>query len=482
MFTQPHGDWQLPDRRMWLDAMGTGLGGMALAWLLARDGKARGASSDDTSGAQGPHFAPKAKRVIQIFHPGGISHLDSFDYKPDLAKQDGQEVKGKKMELFFGQPGRVMKSPFAFKQYGESGTWVSDLFPYLARRADDMTFLHGMIAKSSNHTPAAFQMNTGFVQSGFPSVGSWVQYALGSETEDLPAYVVLPDPRGLPAGGAINWSSGFLPATYQGVPFQTSGSGPLVENLTTPVSIDPRSRAEGLALLEKLNGDYAATRPLDENLKARIRSYSLTGRLQATIPLVADLSNEPKHIQRLYGLDQPTVEPFARNCILARRLLERGVRFVQMFHGGAFGSPRINWDGHEDVRENHATQAALIDQPFAALMADLKSRGMWDDTLILWTTEFGRTPITQGLGAKGRDHHPFAFTIWMAGAGLKPGHHGATDELGFAVTEGRSTIYDFHATVLHLLGLDHTRLNYYSNGVKRRLTDVHGELIESVLA
>jgi hypothetical protein len=474
------------NRRLWLDRMGTGTGGVALAWLLARENQARSVSGGGNT-MPGPeiglpHFVPKAKRVLHIFHPGGISHVDTFDYKPELAKQAGKEVQGKKMELFFGQPGRIMKSPFGFKQYGQSGTWMSDIFPNLSRHADDLTFLHGMVAKSANHTPAGFQMNTGFVQSGFPAMGSWVQYALGAETEELPAFVVLPDPRGLPAGGSINWSSGFLPATYQGVPLQTGGKGPLVDNLEVPGGIDAASRKGGLGLLETLNTSYAAERPLDDTLRARIRSYEMAGRLQTAIPHVADLSGESKAVRSLYGLDDPKVEPFARNCLLARRMLERGVRFVQMFHGGAFGSPRINWDGHEDLRENHTTQSAVIDRPFSALLADLKARGMWEDTLILWTTEFGRTPITQGLGASGRDHHPFAFTIWMAGAGLKPGHHGVTDELGFAPVDGRTTIYDFHATVLYLLGLDHTRLSYYSNGVKRRLTDVHGEVIDPILA
>ena len=474
------------DRRTCFDRMATGLGGAAIAWLLAREGRASENAAPQVSDIgpefRPPHFAPKAKRVLHIFHPGGISHVDTFDHKPDLAKQEGKEVHGKKMELFFGQPGRVMKSPFDFKQYGQSGTWMSNLFPHLSRHADDLTFLHGMVAKNANHTPAGFQMNTGFVQSGYPAMGSWVQYALGAETDELPAFVVLPDPRGLPAGGSINWSSGFLPASFQGVPFQTKSGSALVENLQIPTGVTVQSRNAELGLLESLNTNYAATRPLDDTLRARIRTYEMAGLMQRAIPKIADLSQESFAVKSLYGMNEPHLEPFARNCLLARRMLERGVRFVQMFHGGAFGSPRINWDGHEDIRENHTTQAALIDKPFAALLSDLKARGMWEDTLVLWTTEFGRTPITQGLGAKGRDHHPFAFTVWMAGAGLKPGHHGITDELGFAPIEGRTSIYDFHATVLHLLGLDHTRLSYYHNGTKRRLTDVHGEVIGSVLA
>ena len=426
------------------------------------------------------HFQPKARRVIAIFCPGGVSHVDTFDFKPELVKQNGKPL-GKKFDTFFGQPGNAMKSPFAFAQFGQCGRWVSDLFPNLARCVDDMTFIHSMQAKSSNHTPAGFQMLSGFTMNGFPCMGSWVSYGLGSETDDLPSFVVLPDPRGLPAGGSINWTNGFLPASYQGVAFRSTGDP--VPDLSTPADVSQVSRNSAMRLVESMNREYLESTPGDSTLSARIRSYELAARMQTTIPDVTDLSRETAETKRLYGFETKESAGFGRNCLLARRLLERGVRFVQLFHGGAFGSPRINWDAHEDLVENHRTQAATCDRPIAGLLTDLKRRGMLDDTLVLWTTEFGRTPITQGIGAKGRDHHPQAFTVWMAGAGLKPGFaHGQSDDLGYEPVGKPTTIYDLHATVLHLLGLDHTRLTYYHNGIRRRLTDVHGEVILSVLA
>jgi hypothetical protein len=351
----------------------------------------------------------------------------------------------------------------------------------LATCVDDMTFVHSMVSKSSNHTPATFSMNTGFTMNGFPCLGSWLSYGLGSENQDLPAFVVLPDPRQLPAGGAINWTSGFLPAVHQGVAFRTSGE-PIVD-LNTPVGINPRRRQMEMTLLDRMNREFMEANSGESSLAARIRSYELAARMQASVPETVNFEAESVATRRLYGLGTPVTDGFGRNCLLARRLLERGVRFVQLFHGGAFGSPRINWDGHEDIVENHTKQAASMDKPVAALLHDLKARGMLDDTLVIWTTEFGRTPITQGIGAKGRDHHPSGFTIWMAGAGLKPGlHYGATDEVGYFASEKPVSVYDFHATVLHLLGLDHERLTYYHNGIQRRLTDVHGHVIGGLLA
>jgi hypothetical protein len=317
--------------------------------------------------------------------------------------------------------------------------------------------------------------------NGFPCLGAWLSYGLGSENQDLPAFVVLPDPRGLPAGGAINWTNGFLPAAHQGVPFRSQGA-PIVD-LNTPRNVSVQTRRRSMELLAQMNEGFASDNPGDSLLSARIRSYELAARMQVSVPEALDFADETAATRHLYGLDDKETAGFGRNCLMARRLLERGVRFVQLFHGGAFGSPRINWDAHEDVHENHTNQAVSLDKPLAGLMKDLKARGMFDDTLLLWTTEFGRTPITQGIGAKGRDHHPLAFTIWMAGAGLKPGvSYGATDELGYHVVESPVTIPDFHATVLHLLGIDHTRLTYYHNGIHRRLTDVHGEVIGSILA
>jgi hypothetical protein len=446
-----------------------GLGGIALSWLMSRESR-----------AEAPHFAPKAKRVIMIFCPGGVSQVDTFDHKPELAKRHGQPL-GKKIDTFFGQPGNLMKSPFAFKRHGQCGQWVSDLFPHLAECVDDLTFIHSIQAKSSNHTPAGFQMLTGFTMNGFPSIGSWVTYGLGSESENLPAFVVLPDPRGLPAGGSINWTCGFLPATHQGVAFRSSGEP--VRDLATPADVWPAQRAASLQVLESMNREFLEATPGDSSLAARIRSYELAGRMQTAIPEATDLSRETAETHRLYGLDENDTAGFGRNCLLARRLLERGVRFVQLFHGGAFGSPRINWDAHEDIVTNHRTQAITCDKPIAGLLKDLKRRGMLDDTLVIWTTEFGRTPITQGINAPGRDHHPQCFTVWLAGAGLKPGFaYGRSDDFGYVPAERPCTIYDLHATVLHLLGLEHTKLTWYHNGIRRRLTDVHGEVLRPLLA
>jgi hypothetical protein len=471
-------------RRHFLLESGLGLGGIALSWLLKHESAAAPLSGDSRLSpfaTKPTHIPAKAKRIIQIFCAGGVSHVDTFDYKPELDRNDGKEMIGKgKVDTFFGQPGNLMKTRFPFRQHGQCGHWVSDLLPHLATRVDDLTFIHSMVAKSSNHTPATFQMNSGFTMNGFPCLGAWLSYGLGTENQDLPAFVVLPDPRGLPAGGAINWTNGFLPAAHQGVAFRSSGEP--IPDLFTPKDISPRQRAQSMELLERMNAEFLDENAGDSILAARIRSYELAARMQVSVPEAVDFADETDATKRLYGLDSPATEGFGRNCLLARRLLERGVRFVQLFHGGAFGSPRINWDAHEDVIENHTNQAVSLDKPAAGLIADLKARGMLDDTLVLWTTEFGRTPITQGIGAKGRDHHPLVFTVWIAGAGVKPGvSHGSSDEIGYNVAEDPVTIYDFHATVLHLLGIDHTRLTYYHNGIQRRLTDVHGEVVRGIL-
>ncbi len=464
-------------RRDFLWQTGGGLGGIALAWMLQQDGRA----STSPYEPKPAHFTPRAKRIIQIYAAGGVSHVDTFDHKPELAKYDGQELTGKgKIDTFFGRPGRLLKSPFTFKQHGQSGAWVSSLLPHLAGCADDLTFLHGMVAKSSNHTPATFQMNTGFTMNGFPSLGAWLSYGLGSDSQDLPAYVVLPDPRGLPAGGSINWSPGFLPATHQGVAFRTSGE--TIPDLSTPKEVSGPARKGSLDLLERLNREYLEANPGDSSLAARVRAYEMAARMQVSIPALVDLERESAATRKLYGLDEPVTAGFGRNCLLARRLLEKGVRFVQLFHGGAFGSPRINWDAHENIVDNHGTQAASMDKPVAGLLKDLKARGLLDDTLVLWNTEFGRTPFTEGVNGKGRDHHQLVFTVWMAGAGLKRGHHhGASDEVGYKPAEGATSIHDLHATVLHLLGLDHKKLTFYHNGIQRRLTDVHGEVVRGLL-
>ncbi len=463
-------DHHMSTRRSFLHDV-TGLGSVALAWLMQqRDAK-----------AAGTHFPPRAKRIIQVFCCGGVSHIDTFDHKPDLIRLDGKAMTGKgEVDTFFGKPGNLMKSPWSFRKHGESGHWVSSLLPNLAERIDDITFIHSMVANSSNHTPATFQMNTGFQRNGFPCMGAWLSYGLGTENENLPAFIVLPDPRQLPAGGSINWTSGFLPAVHQGVAFRTKGEA--IVDLDTPSSIAPVRRQDEMAFVNAANREHLAAHPGDSMLEARIRAYELAARMQLSVPDVTSVDSEPAHIQKLYGLDTTVTADFGRNCLIARRLIERGVRFVQLFHGGAFASPRINWDGHENVFENHNNQAASLDKPLAGLLADLKQRGMLADTLVVFNTEFGRTPITQGIGEKGRDHHPNAFTCWLAGAGLKPGFsYGASDEIGWSIAENPVTIYDFHATILHLLGLDHKKLTYYHNGVRRRLTDVHGAAVEGLL-
>jgi Protein of unknown function (DUF1501) len=463
-----------PTRREFV-TQANALGSVAALWLLARHARAGAPVS-------GLHHSAKAKRVVQVFCPGGVSHVDTFDYKPELAKLDGKAMTGKgKTDTFFGQPGNLMKSPFAFKQHGRSGRWVSDLFPNLAGRVDDLTFIRSMTAKSSNHTPAGFQMNTGFVLSGFPAVGSWVSYGLGSLNEDLPAFVVLPDPRGLPAGGAINWSSGFLPATHQGVALRSTGDP--IPDLATPATTPGAERKAASDLLAAMNREFAEATPGDTTLAARIRSYEMAAKMQLDVPGIVNVDNESAETKHLYGLDEKVTEGFGRNCLLTRRLLEKGVRFIQLWHGGAFGSPRINWDAHEDIVENHRKQAVVLDKPLAGLLTDLDRRGLMKDTLFVWTTEFGRTPFTQGVGKPGRDHHQHAFTVFMAGAGLKPGFaYGQSDEIGYKVADNEVSIYDLHATMLHLLGIDHQRLTYYHNGTRRRLTDVHGEVVEGILA
>ncbi|MFM7099553.1 MAG: DUF1501 domain-containing protein [Verrucomicrobiota bacterium] len=468
-------------RRAFLETAAGGFAGVALASLLA--GPASGAVPASPYAARSPLLRPRARRVIHICALGGVSHLDTFDYKPELERRHGQDS-GRKFDTFFGQPGRLLKSPFAFRQHGRCGRWVSDLLPNLAGCVDELTFIHSLRSRNSNHTPATFLMNSGFTFNGFPSVGAWVSYGLGSENQNLPAFVVLPDPRQLPAGGSINWTNGFLPAVHQGVAFRGEGPEP-IPDLATPATVGAGERAEAFGLLQAMNRDFAAGHPAETALAARVRAYELAAQMQLGVPELTDLRGESAATRRQYGLDHPDAATagFGRNCLLARRLCERGVRFVQLFNGGQFGSPRINWDGHENIVENHRTQARVMDQPVAALVRDLRARGLLDDTVLLWTTEFGRTPITQGNGGNGRDHHQHGFTIWMAGAGLVPGiAHGATDEIGYDAVQHPAEFYDVHATLLHLLGMDHTLLTFRHNGVDRRLTDVHGDVIRGVLA
>lgn len=467
-------------RRDWLAHAASGLGAIALSSLLAGESKGSGQGRLPTDGL---HHAARAKRCIHIFSPGGVSHVDTFDYKPELERLDDQPLTGKgKVEPFFGQIGKLRKSFYAFKQRGQCGAWVSDLLPNIAECVDDLTIVRSLVAKSSSHTPACFQMNTGFTLNGYPSLGAWLSYGMGSETQSLPTFVVLPDPRGIVNGGASNWGSGFLPAQHQGVAFDTAKPQP-VANLQTPANVSPSARQAAMQLLARMNRRTAEQYPLDSAVAARLRSYELAAQMQASIPRTVGLEAETSETHSLYGIDNPLTTGFGRNCLLARRLIERGVRFVQLYNGGALGSPRINWDAHEDLKENHDKQGVLLDKPVAGLLRDLKRRGLLDDTLVVWTSEFGRTPFTQGEGGKGRDHHNLCFTGWLCGGGVKQGFtHGSTDEVGYQVANDPVTVYDLHATVLHLLGIDHTRLTWYHNGINRRLTDVHGRVVFDLLA
>lgn len=472
----------LLDRRGFFSWGLRGLGATAFTSLLLRDG----ILSLDAAETRRPHHPGRARRVLQICLIGGLSHLDSFDYKPELERLHGKSLTmQEKPDIFFGQVGLLRKSDWSFAQHGQSGLWVSDLFPHLAQCADELTVIRSLVADSANHTPALYVQNSGFQFSGFPSIGSWLGYGLGSEAEDLPAYVVLPDARGLPNGGASIWSSGFLPAEHQGVLLKP-GASP-VRDLFPGRPFSASTELASHDLLRAMNDEFSDRLGGDPTLAARMRSYELAGRMQLSIPEVSDLARESEAVKSLYGLDRPETADFGRSCLLGRRLLERGVRFVQLFSGGPVaGSPRLSWDAHENVKDNHTAEARRIDQPLAALLRDLRRRGMLDETLVLFTTEFGRTPFTQskeGTVGTGRDHNKYGFSVWMSGAGLKHGTaHGGTDEVGWKAVEKPATWHDFHATVLHLLGIDHERLTYYHNGIHRRLTNVHGHVIREILA
>lgn len=479
----------LTDRRAFLRDAGSGLGGVALAALLAEqrllaaDPVRPVVRPDEPLAPRPPHFAAKAKRVLTVFCSGAVSHLDTFDYKPELVRRDGQPLPGAdRLVTFQGENGNLVKPLWAFRPRGQSGKMVSDLLPHLANLADEMCFVHSMTARSNTHGPAENQMSTGFTLDGFPSAGAWVSYALGSECRDLPAFVAIPDPRGVPQVGPNNWGSAFLPAVFQGTPFSADRPIP---HLARPAAVSPQADAATRSFLAGLNAGHAAARPGDEALAARIASYEMAGRMQLRAAEVGDLSKEPRRVHDEYGTGDPDrwKAGFARNCLLARRLLERGVRFVQLFNGSyAMGEGVGNWDGHKTLKPQYETHAAVLDRPCAALLADLKRTGLLADTLVVWVTEFGRMPTFQ-KGASGRDHNPRGFTVWLAGAGVRRGYsHGATDEFGYTAAAHPATIYDLHATVLHLLGLDHERLSYYHNGTERRLTDVHGHVINAILS
>jgi len=477
---------RLVDRRSFLSTVGGGFAGMALSALLAEgQGVLAGELDRVRPAGEFPNFPPKAKQVIQIFVSGAMSQIDTFDYKPELAKHDGKEFEpGGRVELFESIPGKVRASYWPFKQHGESGRWVSSLFPHLATCVDDMCFIHSMVSKSNVHGPALFMMNSGFVLPGFPSMGSWVTYGLGTENKNLPAFVVLPDPRGFPMNGPVNWGTGFLPATHQGTALATRESMPPIHNLFPPKDdrITPENDRDAFEFVQTLNAEHARQRPGDSELEARINSYELAARLQLSAPEAVDISQESEAVHRLYGLDNPVTAPTGRQCLMARRLIERDVRFVQVWSGSLnAGFPRQNWDGHEDMVANHGREAKLFDQPVAALLKDLKSQGLLEETLVICTSEFGRMCCSQG--GKGRDHNPFAFTSWLAGGGVKGGTaYGKSDEFAYKTAENPVYCYDLHATALHLLGIDHTKLTYHHNGIDRRLTDVHGHVLREILS
>jgi hypothetical protein len=412
---------------------------------------------------------------------GGASQVDTFDHKPELTKRHGQQVDFGIKAAATSTPGAVMKSPFAWKQHGQCGRWVSSVFPHVAGCVDDLAFLMAMASKTNVHGPASYMQNTGFILPGFPCMGAWISYGLGSLTKDLPTFVVLPDPRGLPYNNAGNFSAGFLPAAHQGVLIKPGSPVP-VANLRPPASathITPQSEAEGLDLLRKINEEHRGKNPGDTRLDARIAGYELAARMQLSAPEALDVSKETPATQKLYGVDEKETTAFGRNCLVARRLLERGVRFVQVWSGA--GGASGNWDNHSDIPKELPSIARQVDRPIAGLLQDLKGRGLLDDTLVVWTTEFGRMPFTQG--ATGRDHNGGTFVTWLAGAGVKKGTaHGSSDEFGYQAAEGRTYCYDLHATILHLLGVDHERLTFRHNGIDRRLTDVHGHVIKEILA
>ena len=483
------GRWML-NRRDFLRHGGTGLSGVALLALLGEQQLLAGKSplrpqwrAENASAPRSPHFTPKAKNLLVIFCSGALSHVDSWDYKPELIRRHDQPMPGlDKLVTFQGENGNLVKPLWEFKPRGQSGKMISDMLPGLAALADDLCFIHSMTAKSNTHGPAENQMSTGFVLDGFPSLGSWITYALGSENQNLPTFVAIPDPRGVPQVGPNHWNAGFLPAVFQGTPFNADKPIP---NLETPKDISSAAEKSTRDFLKLLNDRHLARHPGDSELSARIASYELAARMQLSASEVGNLNQESAATLEMYGANDANKlkAGFARNCVLARRLIERGVRFVQLFNGAyAMGEGVGNWDGHKTLKSQYDVHRAILDQPCAALIRDLKQRGLLNDTLVAFVTEFGRMPTFQ-KGANGRDHNPHGFTVWLTGAGVKRGFsYGATDEFGYKAIEQTATIYDLHATMLHLLGLDHERLSFYHNGAERRLTDVHGEVIQEILA
>jgi hypothetical protein len=479
-------DWLT--RRELLRRAGGGAGLLGLAALmnderlLAKD-IAEPTPTVDPLAPKAGHVPAKAKHVIWLFINGGPSHVDTWDYKPELERRDGKELDGfdRFTGFFANAVGPLMKSPFKFTQHGESGKPVSELFPRLSAHVDKMSFIHSLHGKSNNHSPALFMMNTGFTQMGYPCVGSWVTYGLGSQSRDLPAFVVMSDPkgRGLPKGYSLNWGAGFLPSVYQGSWLKPQGEP--IDNLKRAAELtEGRQRAQ-LDLLARLNQRHLEERPAETDLAARIESFELAYRMQSAAPEALHIDAEPGYIQELYGLNDDRCSHFAKQCLIARRMVERGVRFVQIYSGGM--ENQRSWDGHNDIAGNHRGFAGETDQPIAGLLEDLQQRGLLEETLVIWGGEFGRLPVAQKSSKPGRDHNPHAMVFWLAGGGVKGGYSfGATDEIGHKAAENGVNVHDLHATILHLLGLEHERLTFRLNGRDFRLTDVEGDVIRDIIA
>ena len=467
------------NRRRFLGNVTTGLMGVGLTQLMTREGFGSVASA-----GRGPHFPAKAKRVLQIFCPGAASHMDLWEHKPMLEKMHGQPLPGEEnMVSFQGKNGPLMKSPWAFEPAGESGKMFSTKLPHMSQHVDDIAFFHAMQSKTNTHGPGCVFVNTGHATEGFPSAGAWTSYALGSLTDNLPTYVAIPDVRGEPPNGKANWSNGFLPARHQAI---TMAAHQPIRNIERPGSLSAAQEEGTRDLLGFLNERHAAGRAAESDLRARIGAYELAAKMQMSAPEVSDFASEPAHIHKLYGTDSGNElkAAYAKNCLLSRRLLERGVRYVNLYcasrASGVDGL--LNWDAHKTLKADYDRHCPIFDQSTAALLTDLKQRGLLEDTLVLWTTEFGRMPTRQE-GTAGRDHNPDGFTLWMMGAGVKGGvSYGATDDFGRRAEVNPTTVWDYYATVLHLLGLDFEKLSYYHNGIDQRLTDVHGKVIRQVLA
>lgn len=494
----PHGVMpEALNRREFLWRSGGGLGGVALASMLGQDRllAGTGAGSGVVS-SQGLHHPAKAKRVIQLFMSGAASHLDTFDFKPALIKHHGEDSDfGEHVEAFQNGLGPWMRSPFEFRQYGQSGKYLSDSVAPLGQVVDDMAFIHNLIGKTGVHSQATYLQATGFQDPGFPGAGSWVSYALGSENQNLPTFVVLPDHRGYASNGPKNWGSAFLPTHTQGTTIFPQRENPIPDLYPKKGFVTDGSHRAGIDLINDLNARYAGQRPGDDRLEARIRTYELAARLQLSATEALDTSDEPDHILKMYGLEstrkkypteiniQEEVEYFGRKCLMARRLIERGVRFVQIWSGNDNSFPRRNWDSHEDIERDHGPLSMGMAHGAAALIADLKQRGLLEDTIVHWTTEFGRMPSTQG--SKGRDHNPYVFSNWLAGGGIQGGGiAGHSDMWGYKPEDrdNPTQVYDIHATLLHQLGIDHKKLTVRHNGIDRRLTDVHGHVLNKIIS